>query len=62
MGAGVELRILSMNYMNFCFVVYIRDSVSNGVDGAYSTNLIFLIRYLNPISVRHLYLRSCKIQ
>ncbi|PXX17173.1 hypothetical protein C8R27_10464 [Nitrosomonas ureae] len=30
MGAGVEWRILSVNYINFCFVVYIRDSVPNG--------------------------------
>jgi len=51
MGAGVELRILSMNYMSFCFVIYIRDSVPNCFDRAYSTRLFFFTRDLASLAL-----------
>lgn len=31
MGTGLELRIFSMDCMNFCFVIYIRDFITDSI-------------------------------
>ncbi|SOD21035.1 hypothetical protein SAMN06297164_3115 [Nitrosomonas ureae] len=51
MGAGVEWRVLLMDYMNFCFVIHIRDSVIQRCASFWG--LFFLIRDLLPFVLQN---------